>query len=307
MKLFKRHPQPTNRQRILGGQLSAPTPYLYRAKRAELNDNTGRQVQRKLARPKLKLRQSFWFQRFGLVILLGVALISLVSVLSLSATAKVVPLASSSQVYLHSQAEYQAAASKLLASSIWNRNKITIDTAHVSQQLTAQFPELSAVSITLPLLAHRPLVYLQPAQPALVLVSATGSFVIDTTGKALLRSETTASFGHLGLTVVTDQSGLHAAIGQPALTANDVDFILTTVTELAARHIAPSTMVLPPSSSELDVYIAGQPYFVKFNLHADDARQQAGTYLATLAKLQSSNITPSQYIDVRVDGRAYYQ
>ena len=65
-------------------------------------------------------------------------------------------------------------------------------------------------------------------------------------------------------------------------------------------------MTLPPAASELDVKIAGKPYFVKFNLQADDARRQAGTFLATQAQLQRKGITPAQYIDVRVEGRAYY-
>jgi hypothetical protein len=66
-------------------------------------------------------------------------------------------------------------------------------------------------------------------------------------------------------------------------------------------------MSLPSNANELDIQIAGQPYEVKFNLHSDKAREQAGTYLATIASLQKQGITPSKYIDVRVDGRAYYQ
>jgi hypothetical protein len=66
-------------------------------------------------------------------------------------------------------------------------------------------------------------------------------------------------------------------------------------------------MTLPPATSELDVRVAGQPYFIKFNLQSGDARQQAGTFLATQSHLQSQNIVPSTYIDVRVDGRSYYK
>jgi hypothetical protein len=67
------------------------------------------------------------------------------------------------------------------------------------------------------------------------------------------------------------------------------------------------SMILPAGTSELDVHLAGQPYFVKFNLNNNDPRQQAGTFLAAIANLQKNHITPAQYIDVRVDGRAYYQ
>ena len=66
-------------------------------------------------------------------------------------------------------------------------------------------------------------------------------------------------------------------------------------------------MVLPVGTSELDVKLTNQPYTVKFNLESGTARQQAGTFLATQAKLQSQNVTPGQYVDVRVGGRAYYK
>jgi hypothetical protein len=65
-------------------------------------------------------------------------------------------------------------------------------------------------------------------------------------------------------------------------------------------------MVLPVQTNELDVNLAGQSYFVKFDLQENDPRQQAGTFLATIASLKSQNITPTKYVDVRVDGRAYY-
>ena len=76
---------------------------------------------------------------------------------------------------------------------------------------------------------------------------------------------------------------------------------------MAAKHITITSMTLPPAADELDVHLTGVNYYIKFNLANDDARQQVGTFLATQAQLKSQGITPGQYIDVRVDGRAYYQ
>lgn len=216
-------------------------------------------------------------------------------------------LSGSSSSFLHDKAVYETAADKLLAGSIWNRNKITVNTSSVSQGMLKQFPELSSVSVTLPLLSKRPIVYIQTAQPALILSAQNGSFVVDTTGKVLLPSSKLPSGSQLALPLVTDQSGLNASINRQALTSGDVSFIQTVVAQLAARHFTVSLMVLPVGSSELDVHLANQPYIVKFNLESGDARQQAGTFLATQAKLQSQNVTPAQYVDVRVDGRSYYK
>ncbi|MGH7241431.1 MAG: hypothetical protein ACREGB_03995, partial [Candidatus Saccharimonadales bacterium] len=67
------------------------------------------------------------------------------------------------------------------------------------------------------------------------------------------------------------------------------------------------SMALPPAAYELDVKPAGVGYFVKFNMHEDTARQQAGTFLAVRERLVSQGVTPGSYIDVRLDGRAYYK
>ncbi|HET7059817.1 MAG TPA: hypothetical protein VFH99_00645 [Candidatus Saccharimonadales bacterium] len=249
----------------------------------------------------------FWARRTGVLVLVLAIIVSVINVLGVSPHAKIEPLTSSaaSSAFLRSRADYQAAADKLLASSLWNRNKITIDTAKISQQMVAQFPELASASVTLPLLAHRPIVYVQPAQAALVVAANNGAFVIDQNGRALMPSSNLPTARNLPQ--IVDQSGLQISSGHQALTSDDVTFVQTVLAELAAKHVQVSSMVLPAASRELDAYISGQPYFVKFNLANDDARQQAGTYLATATELQRQHATPAHYIDVRVDGRAYYQ
>lgn len=252
----------------------------------------------------------FLMRRFGLVVLLIALLASAINVLSLSSDARVVPLtADGSQSFLKDTQVYQTAADKLLAGSVWNRNKLTVNTDGISHQLLKEFPELSDVSVTLPLLSKRPTVYVQTAQPALVLVSVNGSFILDTDGKALLNAADLQAQSRQKLPLVTDQSGLDVTLNQQALPSDNVSFIRTVAAELAARHVGISAMVLPRGTSELDVHISNQPYFVKFNLQSGsgDAREQAGTFLATQSQLQRQNVTPSQYIDVRVDGRAYYK
>lgn len=282
--------------------------------RPETAQNTGRQPGRgrkdskkpSPSRPTNISLKRFWAQRVGMIILIAVIAICLVKVLSLSTHAKLLPLESADKhSFLRDEATYQAAADKLLAGSIWNRNKITIDTSSFDKQMTKQFPELSGVSVAVPLLAHRPVVYIQSAQPALILATSNGSFVIDDRGKALLAAD--GSDAQNKLPQVIDQSGLQVKLNQQVLTPDDVRFIQTIVRQLAARQVTVSSLVLPAGTSELDARIAGQTYFVKFNLHDDNPRQQAGTFLATINQLNRKHTPPAQYVDVRVPGRAYYQ
>jgi hypothetical protein len=303
---FTRKKEPAGRQRPISSGEQAPSFSYNVSRRSEPTSNVGRGDRREQKKVGRDTFWRFWLHRSGMVLLIIVVGVCLISALSLSNSAKVAPLTAGSKTpFLRSQAAYQAAADKLLASSIWNRNKITIDTGNISREMVKQFPELASASVELPLLGHRPVIYLQPTQPAVVLIAHNGSYVLDTNGKALLTSDQ-LPHGH-NLPQVTDQSNLDVQLNRQVLTAADISFIQTVIGQLAAKHIKVSTMNLPPASSELDVHITGRPYFVKFNLQNPDARQQAGTFLATIAQLQRQHITPSQYVDVRVEGRAYYR
>lgn len=308
MKFKRRPPEPTGRRRLASNAESEriDKKFSYRSRRSETVLNTGRQLQRDLA-PRVKHGVNFWLQRFGLFILLVVVIVSIFNALTLSANPKVLPLNGSKGSFLRDLSDYQAAGHDFIASSFWNRNKVTVNTSKISQQLLDRFPELSGASVTVPLVANRPIIYVQSAQPVVIVVARNGAFVVGNTGKALLRANDAAALQKYKVPTVTDQSGLKLQVDRQALPVKNVQFIQTVITQLGAKQYSIASMTLPASASELDVQIAGQPYIVKFNLESDKARQQAGTFIATIEYLKKQNAVPAKYIDVRVDGRAYYQ
>lgn len=284
-----------------------PNRTAYYSRRLDSEANLGRQQNRKSTSSAPSNLLNFWLQRFGLLVLLIVCLVSVISALSLSNDARIIVLKSSGSSFLRDSGVYQKAASHILSKSIFNRNKITVDTAGFSKQMLKQFPELDTVSMVLPMLAHRPVVYLTPPQPSLILTGLNGSYVLDSSGKALLLVADIKSVANLKLPVLTDQSGLRLQLGQRVLSSVDISFIQSIIAQLAAKQVAVSSLTLPVASREIDAGITGQPYIVKFNLQDGKALQQAGTFLALKSHLATENITPSQYIDVRVPGRAYYK
>jgi hypothetical protein len=291
------------------GREPGTTPYSYRARRSEEAVNVGRQLNREKLKPVVHKARRFLIARFGLLILLIAAAASLVSVATLSPNADVLPLNSNTKAdtFLRPTKVYQDAANKLLSQSIWNRNKITIDTDKVSQELVKQFPELSNASVVLPLVSHRPIIYIEPAQPTLIMVASNGAYVIDASGKALSSTQGLSAAKQQSLPTITDQTGFKVTVNKQALPADDVQFIRTVTAQLAAKGYQVSTITLPAAASELDVRIANQPYYVKFNLQTNDPREQAGTFLATMAELKQQNVTPAEYVDVRIDTHAYYK
>jgi hypothetical protein len=309
MKLKRKQEAPSGRRRQINDNKSlqsSQTSYSYRSRRSEEDYNVGR---KNGAKQKLAQTTRHSTRKFGLIILLLAIIVSAIRVLSLSSTPVVKFVGSNSNNALTSKngtSVYEQAASAYLSSSIWNKDKLTLDSNGLTNYLKRTYPELSDVSISIPFVDNHLVIYLTPMRPAIVLVEPTAAYALDPNGQAILKAPNAQSL-NLNLPIVTDQSGLNVALGKMAITSSDVYFIEEVAGQLNAKSYSVSAMTLPANSDELDVSLAGQPYFVKFNLNSGDARQQAGTFLATIANLKSQNITPAKYVDVRVDGRAYYQ
>lgn len=304
---------PPGRRRPDSRQNQAPAAFSYYSRRSQsLTPESRRrnfQAPDVLSRKQLTTTANFARQRFGLVVVALAVIIALGNTLRLGATSKVESLNEPTASFLlHNEKTYEAAVNRYLDSSIWNGNKLTVNTTAVSTHLQHDFPELTSVSVALPLVGHRPVVYIRAAAPRMLLMTTSGqSFVIDENGKALIAGARLPNLATLKLPVVSDESGITITEGKTVLSSSAVSFIQIVLAELSAQQVALQRLTLPAATSEVDVYPSGVPYYVKFNMQSDTALQQTGTYLATLARLREQGITPAQYIDVRVDGRVYYK
>ncbi|HET8991676.1 MAG TPA: hypothetical protein VFN31_01425 [Candidatus Saccharimonadales bacterium] len=308
MKLKRKTSVPEGRHRNRNTPVdqSSPAPYSYRSRRSEESFKLGRG---ETARQKISETTHSGVRKLGLIILLIAIVISLIKILSLSATPDLRFVGSSSNNALISSnglKVYTQAAKDYLSSSIWNANKLTVNSNGLASYLYSKYPELAAVTVSVPFIDNHLVIHITPTQPALILVEPSAAYAIDESGRAILSAKSAAGI-NLKLPIVTDQSGLEVGLGKKAITSSDVYFIEEVSGQLQAKHFSVSGMTLPANTDELDVSLAGQPYFIKFNLYGNDPRQQAGTFLAVITKLKAENITPSKYVDVRVDGRAYYQ
>lgn len=306
--LFKRKPvQQTGRQRSF--EAGRPPAFSYHANRSEQAYNLGRSEPREqdVRRQKRILREIR--QRFGMLLAAAVLVVCVIDILILSPSVKIVTLTSSSNDYfLRDTKTYQTAASKLFRASFLNGNKVTVDTQKIAAQMKQQFPELTDVSIAVPIMSHRPVMYITPTAPSLILATTDGSYILDNDGRALISSTQVADLAKLDLPTVTDQTGQAVKLGQVALAGDTVTFVQTILAQLQAKSIAVDSVTLPSATAfELDVKPKGTGYFIKFNLHSNDPLQQVGTYLAVRERLGQQHITPGAYVDVRLDGRAYYK
>ncbi len=236
-------------------------------------------------------------------LLIVLAVICVVKVLALGTDPKVIIVGKTpvSANYLQPASVYADAAHKLLSSSITSHSKLTVNLNGTAQALEQEFPELQTVSLGLPLIGSRPIVYVQVANPTVVLQTVHGNYALNKAGVTLAKLHSIPA----GVPLVADQSSTVPKPGKQFLSSSTVTFLVTQAYQLAAAHLTVSTFVLPAGNPyELDAHLAGQPYAIRFNLQAD-ALTQSGAAIATIQQLGST--VPASYIDVRVPERVYYK
>lgn len=208
---------------------------------------------------------------------------------------------------LRSKQDYQNGLADILGSSLLNQNKLTINTTKLTNELTAKYPELDKIEITLPFMGRRPVVEATTSRPALFLSTSSGSYIVDGKGRAIRDiKDLPADARALAIPTVKDQADIDVSVGKAVLSKQDVTFITTLYQQFTAKQMSISSIELPPLASEIHVRLSGKPYYIKFSL-LTDSRIAVGQYLALDQELSAKKITPSEYVDSRVEEKVYYK
>lgn len=252
-----------------------------------------------------RILQKTWIRNLPSLVALGCLLVVLIYCLGLSTSPRVV-IANHDGVSLRDSQTYQAGAAKILRGSLANHSKLTIDTADFERTFQKEFPEVSSVSLGLPLVGRRPVVSITTAQPELLLAANNQLYVIDKRGSAIMVASDLPVSTRQKLPLIHDQSGLAIKLGQVVLSSENINFIMVVDDQLTAQKLTVSDITLPTVPHQVNFRLTGQPYYIKFSFDTD-ARQSAGSLLAVRQYLAGHNTAPAEYIDLRVPGRAYYR
>ena len=241
------------------------------------------------------------------LLILVVIIIFLGFILYLNNSVSINVESSGNNNFLQNNSVYQQNAENFLSHSIANNIKLTLDNNGLTNEILNKFPEISTAKVSIPLLTHSITLNISESTPVAILQdSHKNYFLIKNNGvaMAMVSSKNSSIFIASKPYIIDSFSSVH--INNQALSNSDLAFISYVYNELAAQSIKVSSFTLVPNSRELDVRLSGANYFVKFNLE-QSVKVQVGSYLALRGYLQSNNKSVSQYIDVRVVGRAYYK
>ncbi len=204
---------------------------------------------------------------------------------------------------LYSKEFYTSQVGAVLNSSVFNHSKLTLNIRAFKAAIQAKLPEVSDVTVSIPLIGRKPIVGLSiiPAQYLLSLPDAS-SYIVGATGVVLANARGLASSSYSNLQVLQEDVPLKVNVGKAIMTETDINFIQTVAANLHSAGQTVSSLELPVGASELFVHLKGESYVIKFALNRD-ARQQVGAYLAVKNKLGGN--VPMSYVDVRIGERVY--
>ncbi len=307
MKLFHKRKLPNQAERRPVVRDDSPAVFSYYARGASAAnaENSNHNDLRK----DLKLRRVRYKPHLGhiptYIALIAIA-VALLSTLLLRPSPRVILTSKPGTVHRDAKA-YQEAIETLWKQSILHRSKVTLSTTAMSRKIQEQFPELASAHIQLPLLGQRATVILVPAKPLLQLVSNNGSFYVAPSGIVMSRLEDVQQNQVNNLPTVRDESGIEAEPGKSILAPSEATYLSDLTRHLELSSVSFASITLPKNAArQADVRLTGESYFVKFSFDSDP-RQAVGTFLAIQKKLQTSNSKPNEYIDVRVDEKAFYK
>lgn len=247
-----------------------------------------------------------WIKLFPSILSITVIALSLFYGTILSTKPRFQVFNGSNSSLLRTPSFYEAAAASIMKRSVFNYSKLTINTTKLAQELRTQYPELGKVSVIIPLSGRRPVIEARPAEAAIKLSGSGGTFIIDEQGRALLKTEETASSTAEGIPYVVDQTGLQLEKGKQVLSLNAINFITGLTSQLQLKGFVLESATLPALPGEVHVRLQGQAYYIKFDSFGD-SRGQAGAFIAAREKLMVDGTTPAEYMDVRVTEKVFYR
>lgn len=306
--MFGRKKQPQLPARNVKSRTTQTQVFSYYSNRSSSSTPTGTGQTARTRLDSISLanvQRSFWVRYLPSLASLAAVVAVLAYTTTLTAQPRVALASVNGQLsVVRDDAVYDLAAKEIMADTIMNRSKLTINSDSVADKFGERFPELSDVVVTIPLFGRESVIEARPTQPTMILTSNNGSYVIDNQGRPVLSAKDLASSLRDKLPTVHDQTSTEVKLGDYLLTTELVDFIAGLHYQLAASKTEVESYTLPTLANEIHLRVKGQGYYVKFNTE-NDVRQQVGTYLAVVNRLAAEGQAANEYIDVRVAERAY--
>lgn len=199
---------------------------------------------------------------------------------------------------------YQESIQQILKEAPFSRSKLTINTSGLAKTIENRHPEIANATVVVPFFSRQPKVILTPVTPVFIVNSGNNSYVVDQFGIAIARVQELNNVSKMQLITVNDDARVEITKDKAVLSQEQTNFIREVIEQLKAKNIGVSSISIPVSAYDLQVKLKDKAYAIKMNM-SGDARSQVGRYLAAEKEASKAGRGIGEYIDVRVDERAY--
>lgn len=250
----------------------------------------------------LRRRRFVWVAIFG-VFVLGVIFIQRMSL-------RTVQIDPSDPLNAQESAVYQATIDEYLGENVPLRQSWLLDTTNFKEYIQKKHPEISQATtstltpikdtLTVRIALRKPLYRWQDV--------AKEARYVDSQG--VLFSARLSDASQKRLIQIDDQSGAVLESGSSALSQDVMGLIGALPVEIKSVYsnkTEVSKVIIPSSTREVRVALAGGvKYYMKLSTERTLGAQM-GELRALLTHLAKKKVTPREYIDLRLQGRAFYK
>lgn len=196
---------------------------------------------------------------------------------------------------------YREALQKYFAGRPLQRFGFMLNTRELEDFIRAERPELSGFEVTHTWYGGSAQFVAYFRKPLLTWQTGKERFYVDGQGTAF-----TYDYFDTPLVSVEDKSGIAPDSGGSVASQRFIVFLGKLVGAVNAGNKGQvSGIVIPTSTREIDLKLQGREYPVKTHIDRDPL-QQAEDIINALSYFDSRHIVPA-YVDVRVDGEAFYK
>lgn len=304
MKLFKKDTKDSARRPRPGAEDQG---YVFRRSRT-LTGTTSSKVapsaesRSQLKTTRLQVHELHQFRRRVLrilaVVAVCVALLSYAMVTYIAA----IPLQYTQPAGSPRSATYQQTIAQYFAKHPLERFGFSLNRAQLARDVQAAHPEIMSLDADRSWYGGNTVFVVQFRQPLLVWETAGNRFYVDGQGVAF-------GYDHFGgkYVSVRDQSGISPQASGGSVASNRfINFLgkMVGAVNAGGRGVV-TDVIIPASTREVNLKVQGRGYPIK--THTDrDPLKQAEDILNALKWMDEKKLTP-EYIDVRVEGKAYFK
>lgn len=179
-------------------------------------------------------------------------------------------------------------------------NLTLLDTDALASRIKQREPLLSGVTV-LRTWPHTVTVKVEERTPGMIWATGEQRYLIDSEGVVV----GAAGQGSTSLATVVDSTNLSVKVGDRVVASSFISYIAELRTLMPATKLGIKSLQVPETTTEVFV-TTDRGYVVKF-----DTTRSAASGVQALVRVQAElarvGKTPAEYIDLRIENRAYYK